>query len=45
MITIKPTGGLCNYLRVLFSYYEYARKNNLKLNVIWKKHKLVQVIF
>jgi len=37
MITIKPTGGLCNYLRVIFSYYEYARKNNLELNVIWIK--------
>ena len=35
MIIIKPTGGLCNYLRVIFSYYEYARKNNSELNVIW----------
>ena len=38
MITIKPRGGLCNKLRVVFSY-EYARKNNLKLNVIWLKDK------
>jgi hypothetical protein len=37
MIIIKPTGGLCNYLRVVFSYYEYAIKNNLELNVIWIK--------
>ena len=37
MIIIKPTGGLCNYLRVIFSYYEYARKNNSELNVIWIK--------
>ncbi len=37
MITIQPTGGLCNYLRVIFSYYEYTRKNNLELNVIWIK--------
>ena len=35
MITIQPTGGLCNYLRVIFSYYEYTRKNNLELNIIW----------
>mgnify|MGYP006118721935 FL=1 len=37
MITIKPTGGLCNYLRVVFSYYEYARSINSELNVIWIK--------
>ena len=37
MITIQPTGGLCNYLRVIFSYNEYAIKNNLALNVIWIK--------
>ena len=35
MITICPQGGLCNYLRVVFSYYEYARQNNIELNVIW----------
>ena len=38
MITIQPTGGLCNYLRTIFSYYEYTRKNNLELNVIWIKN-------
>lgn len=37
MITIQPIGGLCNYLRTIFSYYEYTRKNNLELNVIWLK--------
>ena len=37
MITIIPTGGLCNYLRVVFSYYEYANSINSELNVIWKK--------
>jgi len=37
MITIQPTEGLCNYLRVIFSNYEYTRKNNLELNVIWIK--------
>lgn len=35
MITIKPTGGLCNYLRVIFSYYEYARSIISELNIIW----------
>jgi len=38
MITIHPIGGLCNRLRVIFSYYEYTRKNNLQLNVIWIKN-------
>jgi hypothetical protein len=37
MLTIQPTGGLCNFLRVIFSYYEYTRKNNLELNIIWIK--------
>ena len=32
---IKPSGGLCNYLRVIFSYYQYAQKINKKLVVIW----------
>ena len=40
MITIKPIGGLCNYLRVIFSYYEYTRKNNLELNIIWIKSSM-----
>ena len=35
MLTIQPTGGLCNYLRVIFSYYEYAKTINSELNVIW----------
>ena len=37
MITIKPIGGLCNYLRVMFSYYEYAKSINTQLHVIWLK--------
>ena len=37
MITIQPIGGLCNYLRTIFSYYEYTSENNLELNVIWIK--------
>ena len=34
-ICIQPTGGLCNYLRVIFSYYRKAKKENKKLIVIW----------
>jgi hypothetical protein len=30
-----PTGGLCNYLRVIFSYNEYAKHNHAKLMVVW----------
>jgi len=37
MITIIPKGGLCNCLRVVFSWYQYAILQNLELNVIWKK--------
>jgi hypothetical protein len=36
MITIKPTGGLCNKLRVAFSYWEYAKIHNKQLTVIWE---------
>lgn len=36
MIKIKPTEGLCNYLRVIFSYNQYARDEGKKLYVIWR---------
>ena len=36
MLTILPTGGLCNLLRVVFSYYKYARSINSELTVVWK---------
>ena len=36
MIYIIPTSGLCNYLRVVFSYNEYAKSINEELTVIWK---------
>jgi len=36
MIVIKPVGGLCNYLRVVFSYYKKACNENKKLIVIWE---------
>lgn len=37
MITIQPVGGLCNYLRVIFSYYVYATNMNEQLLVIWNE--------
>ena len=36
MYVIHPRGGLCNYLRVVFSYYIKARELNEELVVIWK---------
>ena len=32
---IQPTGGLCNYLRVVFSYYKLAQIKKTKLIVLW----------
>ena len=32
---IRPTGGLCNRLRVVMSYYEDAMKKKEKLIVVW----------
>ena len=37
MLTIKPTGGLGNMLRCIFSFYEYTKSINTELNVIWIK--------
>lgn len=37
MIVIQPKGGLCNYLRVIFSYYSKCCKENNELVVIWIK--------
>jgi hypothetical protein len=34
-IVIYPQGGLCNKLRVTLSYYQFAKKENKKLIVIW----------
>lgn len=36
MIIIKPTGGLANRLRVIFSYRELAIQKSEKLLVLWK---------
>ena len=35
MITVIPMAGFCNYLRVVFSFYEYAKSIDEKLTVIW----------
>ena len=37
MIVIVPTGGLCNYLRVMFSYYSLSLEKHEQLLVIWYK--------
>lgn len=37
--TIRPLGGLCNRLRVIFSYYKYCEQNNLLLNIVWESDK------
>ena len=36
-ITIVPTGGLCNKLRVIFTYYMFAKAQNKLLYVIWEE--------
>jgi hypothetical protein len=33
---IFPIGGLCNRLRVIFSYFQYCKEINKKLIVVWK---------
>jgi hypothetical protein len=39
MFVVVPLGGLCNKLRVIFSYNDFAIYNNKKLIVIWKIEK------
>jgi len=34
-MVIMPTGGLCNYLRVIFYYYQEAKEKKENLFVIW----------
>jgi hypothetical protein len=34
---VEPTGGLCNYLRVVFSYWLFCKKEGQSLTVIWKE--------
>lgn len=36
-LCVKPTGGLCNFLRVVFSYYLQAKYQKRKLIVIWEE--------
>lgn len=38
-LTIVPSGGLCNRLRVILSAAEYCRINSRKLEIIWLKNK------
>jgi hypothetical protein len=38
-INIIPTAGLCNRLRVIFSYLKLANENNKTLNVFWQTNK------
>lgn len=33
---VQPTGGLCNYLRVVFSHWLYCKKEGIPLTVIWE---------
>ena len=35
MIYIEATGGLCNRLRVILSYYQYCNNVNKKLMIYW----------
>ena len=35
ILVVKPIGGLCNKLRVIFSYYKKAINENKKLIIIW----------
>ena len=37
MLYIKPTGGLGNYLRVIFSWLSKARSQSQHLTVVWTK--------
>lgn len=39
VVVVTPTGGLCNKLRVVFSYYKLAKHRNLPLVVIWETGK------
>jgi hypothetical protein len=36
VIVVRPMGGLCNKLRVIFSYWEHAKLNNKNVIVIWE---------
>ena len=38
-IVIQCNAGLCNRLRVIFSYYILAQKQNKELIVVWKNNK------
>jgi len=33
---VQPSGGLCNYLRVVFSHWLHCKKTGIPLTVIWQ---------
>jgi len=38
-IIVEPTGGLCNRLRVVFSYCRLSERESKILEVVWKKNR------
>ena len=38
-IIVEPTGGLCNRLRVVFSYIGLSAKESKVLEVVWRKNR------
>jgi len=44
-VSMQPYSGLCNRLWVLFSYYNYAIKNNLKLQICWLTNSVCDAHF
>lgn len=45
MLVVKAIGGLCNRLRTLFSYNQYAKFLNKKLVFIWNKNEQCTGLF
>ena len=45
MLVVKAIGGLCNRLRTLFSYNQYAKFLNKKLVFIWNKNEQCTCLF
>jgi hypothetical protein len=45
MIKVIPVGGLCNKLRVTFSYYKLAKSQNKQLEVVWNSDNACEGFF